>query len=137
VNWGGANDVGAKPYTVTVQSYLSRSHGKLVIDHNVYVNTSAFPWGYTFMFSIRTRRSDGVWRKVRKGGAGIFSFDGRKKIQWLHLRQTRYTPGRTSITRVEVTHCACSLGSGAAPIWSTVGANFGLYRGPTVRPKSR
>jgi hypothetical protein len=136
VNWGWAPGVGLRSYSVSIASYLRRCNGKSLIRHGLYWDTRNFPWGYTFMFAVSTRRSDGVWRRVKKDGAGIFSFEGRQKIQEILLGQTRYTPGRTAITRVEVRHCACSPASGAIPKSSTLKGTYELFNGPYASPKS-
>jgi hypothetical protein len=134
VNGGWAPGVGYRAYSVGVGSYLRRCGGKTFAHHAIYFDTRAFPWGYKFMFSISTRRSDGVWRRVTKDGAGIFSFEGRQKVQEIILRQARFTPRGMRLTRVEVRHCACSLGSGAIPAASTLRGIYRSFRGPSAHP---
>jgi hypothetical protein len=134
VNGTWAPGVGYRAYSVGMTSYLRRCGGKTFVRHGLYFDTRAFPWGWKFMFAISTRRSDGAWRRVTKDGAGIFSFDGRQKIQEILLRQTRFTPGSTRLTRVEVKHCACSLGSGAIPASSTLKGNYVPFYGPSAGP---
>jgi hypothetical protein len=133
---GWAPGVGFRAYSVGIASYVSKCSGGWVrARHGVYIDTRAFPYGYKFMFSVSTRRSDGVWKRVRsKSGASIFLLSGKQEIQEVLLYQRRYTPRGMRLTDVHVRHCACSIGSGAIPVGSTLKGQYKRFYGPEASP---
>jgi hypothetical protein len=130
-----APGVGFRAYAVSVASYVTDCGSYVRAEHNIYIDTRAFPYGWKFWLSVSSRRSDGVWRRVKKGKATIFEIEGHQKIQEIRFRQKRYTPGRTRLTRVHVRHTASTPSSGAIPTGSTAKAKYQRYYGPEAKPK--
>jgi hypothetical protein len=128
--------VGLRVYSVGIASYVSKCSGNwLRARHGVYIDTRAFPYGHKFLFSVSTRRSDGVWKRVRsKSGASIFSLSGKREIQEVLLYQRRYARRGMRLTDVHVRHCACALDSGALPIGSTLKGKYKRFYGPEASP---
>jgi hypothetical protein len=136
VHAGWAPGVGLRTYSLGIASYVQRcSGGWMRVRHGIYIDTRGFPYGYTFQFAISTRRSDGVWKRVTsKKGASIFQVSGKQEVQEVLLYQRRYTPRGMRLTDVHVKHCACSIGSGALPIGSTLKGIYKRYYGSEASP---
>lgn len=132
---GWAPGVGARVYTVFVNSYLQRCGRNVTrARHQIYFDTRAFPYGYRFSFSIKTRRSDGRWLAVTSRGWPIFTVSGRRRIQEVILPQLRTTYPPAHLTHVHVRHCACTLGGGV-PVASTLRAAYRPFGGPQASPR--
>lgn len=128
---------GARAYTVGVGSYLRRCpRGYALIEHHVFIDTRALPYGTPISLVVSTHRTDGKWARAHLDVPHVVK--GHQQIDEYDFTQFRGLggDGRLAIDQVHVNHCACAPGSGALLPWgSTAEARFGPWNGPEASPR--